>query len=190
MTYLLLGLVLFAVPHLFSLLLPAARGKLRGAMGEGPYKGGYSLVSLVGLALIVWGYHVVSNDGSQATAYVPNMGLKHLTMTLVLLAFILIGASHGKGYIKKWARQPMSLAILLWAVGHLLVNGMVYDVWLFGTFAAIAILDIILCEMRGKVAKFEPRVRSDIIAVVVGVLLYAVVLFWFYPSIIGVPILG
>lgn len=189
MTYLLLGLALFAVPHLFSLLLPNARGGLRTSLGEGPYKGVYSVLSLVGLALIVWGYHIVSNDAAQAVAYVPNPAMKHLTMTLVLLAFILLGSAHGKGYIRKWVRQPMSIGIVLWAMGHLLVNGKVYDLWLFGTFAVVSVIDIIVSEMRGKVPGFVPVVRSDIIAIIAGLLLYAVVLFWFHPHVIGLPIL-
>ena len=190
MTYLLLGLALFAIPHLFSLLVPAGRAALRNSLGLGVYKGVYSLASLVGIGLIVLGYHIVSNDPAAAIAYEPNLGLRHLTMTMVLLTFILLGASHGKGYIRKWVRQPMSVGILLWSVGHLLVNGKVYDLWLFGTFAVVSAIDIVVSEMRGKVPTFQPRLRSDIIAVVAGIALYAVVLFWFHPYVIGLPILG
>ena len=190
MGYLQLGLALFALPHLFSLLLPGLRSNTRSRLGERPYKGLYSLLSLVGLALMVWGYGVARAGAAQVQMYEPWAAGRHLTMLLVLVAFILIAASHGKGYIKRWVRQPMSAAIAIWATGHLLVNGMAQDVWLFGGLLAIALLDIVLSEARGKRAVFEPRVRSDIIAIVAGAVLYALFIFWLHPWLIGVPVLA
>jgi uncharacterized membrane protein len=190
MGYLQLGIALFALPHLYSMLLPSARSDLRSKLGEGTYKGIHSLVSLAGLALIIWGYGLARNDPAAAQLYEPWAAGRHLNMLLVLLAFILLGASHGKGYLKRWVRQPMSWGIALWAFGHLLVNGAAHDVWLFGSMLVIAVLDIVLSEFRGKVPAHEPRLRSDIIAVVAGLVLYAIVLFWFHPAIIGVPVLA
>jgi uncharacterized membrane protein len=190
MAYLQLGLALFALPHLFSLLAPQARNGLRARMGEGTYKGLYSLVSLAGLALMIWGYGAARAAGDTGLAFEPWAAGRHLTMLLVLVAFILLGASHGKGYIKRWVRQPMSIAIALWSIGHLLVNGGTHDVWLFGGLLVIAVLDIILSEARGKVPRHEPRIRSDIIAVVAGLVLYLLFLFWLHPLLIGVPVIA
>ena len=116
------------------------------------------------------------------------MGMKHLTMLLVLLAFILIGASHGKGYLKKWLHNPMSIGIVLWSGGHLLVNGQRSDVWLFGTFLVVGLADIVMSEIRGKRPDYIPRIRSDVVAVVVGLVLYVVFLFGFHPYVLNVPV--
>lgn len=190
MAYLQLGLALFGLPHLFSLLLPATRSNLRSRLGEGAYKGLYSIIALAGLGLMIWGYGLARSDAATAMAYEPWTAGRHLTMLLVLIAFILLGASHGKGYIKRWVRQPMSVAIALWSVGHLLVNGSMADVWLFGGLLAIAVLDIVLSEARGKVPRHEPRIRSDIIAIVAGVVLYLVFVFWLHGWLFGVPVIA
>jgi uncharacterized membrane protein len=111
-------------------------------------------------------------------------------MLLVLLGFITLGASHGKGYLKLWLQQPMSIGFALWSGGHLLANGKRADVYLFGTFFVLALLDILLSTLRGKVPSHQPQVRSDIIAVVAGVVLYAIFLFGFHPYVLNLPIVG
>jgi uncharacterized membrane protein len=191
MAYLIFGLALFSVVHLFSMLLPAARNGLKVRLGEGVYKGIYSLVSLVGIGLVVWGYHLVAN-GPEAgdVIYTPGAGNRHITMLLVLLAFILIGAAQGKGYMKRWLQQPMSIGIALWSVGHLLSNGRRYDIYLFGTFLVLALLDIILCTARGKRPTHEPVLRSDILAVVIGLVVYAIFMFGFHPYVLGISLTG
>jgi uncharacterized membrane protein len=191
MFILLLGLSMFSVVHLFSMLMPAARTYLKMQVGEGPFKGAYSLVAVAGVALIIWGYHIVAN-GPEAgdLVYEPAAGNRHITMLLVLLAFIGIGASHGKGYIKTWVRQPMAVGVALWSVGHLLSNGRRYDLYIFGTFLALAVLDFILCTARGKAPTHQPVLRSDIIAVVAGVILYAVFAWGFHPYVLGIAVMG
>ncbi len=147
---------------------------------EGPLCHRFALAGLVFLAI---GY--LQSRAGPATLdilYDAPYELRHLTMLLVLLGFIFIGASHGKGYLKKWLRNPMSIGVSLWAIGHLLVNGQRADVWLFGTFLVVGLADIVLSEMRGKRPTWcMSRARSDIIAVVVGVVLYLVFAF---PSIL------
>jgi uncharacterized membrane protein len=190
MNYLILGLGIFAGVHLFSMFLPARRNAIMGRLGEGPYKGVFSLVTLLGLALIIWGYWSLST-GPQAAefAYVPYPAMKHATMLLVLLGFISVSASHGKGYLKLWLRNPMSIGIALWATGHLLSNGHAYDILMFGMFLLLALLDIALSTARGRKPGYEPRVRSDVIAVVAGLILYAIFLFGFHPYILHLPII-
>ena len=109
-------------------------------------------------------------------------------MLLVLLGFISLSGFHGTGYLKHWLRNPFSIGIVLWSVGHLLANGMLHDVLLFGTFLVLAVLDIVLSMARGKRPGHEPQIRSDMKAVVSGVVLYAIFLFGVHPYIFNVPI--
>ena len=190
MTLLYIGCLLFGGSHLFSILFAGARDSLKLKLGEKAWKGVYSLVSLAGLVLLVVGYWQ-SRGGPLAAdwVYVPYDGARHITMLLVLLAFILLGASHGKGYLKKWLHNPMSIGIALWATGHLLSNGKRTAVYLFGMFLVVALADIIMSELRGKRPAHEPRLRSDIIAVIAGVVLYAIFLFGFHPYVLNLPII-
>ncbi|NMD08910.1 MAG: NnrU family protein [Phyllobacteriaceae bacterium] len=184
-----LGVLLFAGPHLFSMLLPGMRDSLRASVGENPYKAIYAIANFVGVAFLVLGYSAAMSVGAEML-YQPSPGARHATMLLVLLAFVLVGASHGKGYIRSIVRHPMSLGVGLWAVGHLLSNGEKPVVVIFGMFLVLAALDIILCTLRGKKPTHTPSPRSDVIAVVVGLVLYAVFLFVYHPYILGVAVTG
>ena len=191
MAALTLGIVLFGGLHLFSIFFPRARDQLEGRMGERAWKGAYAAVSLVGIVLLVVGY-----GGSRAGPAVADIlydapySLRHVTMLLVLVGFVLIGASHGKGYLKLWLRNPMSIGVSLWAAGHLLVNGQRSDVYLFGTFLLIGVADIVMSEIRGKRPTHQPRLRSDVVAVIVGMVLYVIFLFGFHPYVLNVPVVG
>jgi uncharacterized membrane protein len=191
MTLLLTGCLLFGGAHLFSIFFPGLRGALKTRMGEKAWKGLYSAVALAGLALMAVGY-VQTRAGPAAAdiVYEPLDSMRHLTMLATLIAFILIGASHGKGYLKKWLHNPMSIGILLWSGSHLLVNGQRAEVWLFGTFFVVSLADIVMSELRGKRPQYEPRLRSDIIAVAVGIVLYLVFLLGFHPYVLNVPVAG
>lgn len=191
MTLLIIGVIIFAGSHLAVMLLPRLREGLLGRMGEGPYKGVFSLVSLVGLALMIYGFYTTRGmlEGTDYL-YTPAPWARHLAMTLVLLAFILIGASHGKGYLKSWLKHPMSIGFGLWAVAHLMANGDRPGVYLFASILVLAALDIVLSTARGKVPTHEPRVRSDVIAVVVGIVLYLLFLFVIHPYVFNLPIIA
>lgn len=191
MTLLWIGIVLFGGTHLYSIFLPGHRDGLRAAIGQTPYKAAYSIVSLIGLGFVIAGF-LQSRSGPLAAdwLYVPTDGARHITMLLVLVAFILIGASHGKGYIKKWIRNPMSWGFAAWSTGHLLANGKRTDVYMFGMFLVIALADIVMSELRGKRPAHEPRVRSDVVAVVIGIILYAIFLFGFHPYVLNLPVTG
>jgi uncharacterized membrane protein len=190
MPYLIAGIAVFAGPHLFSMLLPGHRAGLLQRWGEGPFKGLFSLVSLAGLGLMIWGFWTLRSGPSAGDyAYVPAGSMRHVTMLLVLLGFICIGSFHGKGYLKLWLRNPFSVGIVLWSFGHLLSNGRVHDVLLFGTFLVFAVLDIVLSTARGKRPGHEPEIRSDVIAVIVGAALYAVFLFGVHPYIFNTPVI-
>ena len=190
MLQLIAGIVIFAGAHLFSMLLPGHRDGLKLRFREGPYKGLYSLVSLAGLGLMIWGFRIMgSGPAASDFLYAPAESMRHVTMLLVFLGFICLGAFHGKGYLKLWLRNPFSVGIGLWAFGHLLSNGRLHDVLLFGTFLFLAVLDIVLSTARGKRPGHEPRLRSDVNAVISGVVLYAVFLFGFHPYVLNLPVI-
>lgn len=191
MAYFWIGTVLFAGVHLFSLLLPGQRDALKARFGERAWKGAYSVVALAGLALMIRGFWM-SRSGPAAAdlLYIPAESLRPVTALMVLLAFISLGAAHGKGYIKLWIGHPMSIGIGLWSAGHLLANGKRADVYLFGVFLALALIDIAVSSARGKHPAHEPRIRSDAIAVIVGMALYVVFLFGFHPYVLNLPVAG
>jgi len=181
------GAALLAGPHLFSTVLPVLRDRLKIRMGEGAFKGLYSLVTFAGIGLLVWAY-IAGRTGDLGSFYEPPVWARHVTMLLALVGIILLGASHGKGYIKSFVKHPMSLGIALWSVGHLLANGEKAVVVIFSSLLLIGLADIVFSLARGKGPQHEPRLRSDIIAVVVGVVVYALLVFVFHPYVIQVPV--
>ncbi len=189
MTLLYLGVFLFAGPHLFSSLLPAVRDGLKSRVDPKLWRAVYSAVALLGLVLMIIAF-MQSRSGPLAAdwVYVPEPWARHVTMLLVLLGFIFLGAAHGKGYIKKWVHNPMSIGVALWSAGHLLANGKRTDVWLFGAFLVVALADIISSEIRGKRPAHEPRLRSDVIAVIAGMVLYVIFLLGFHPYVLNIPV--
>ena len=188
MTLLYLGILLFGGSHLFSSLAPGVRNRLKAWAGEQIYKGAYSLVSLVGIVLMFWGYAQTRDNGEML--YLPMAGAKHITMLLVLIGVICIASNMRRGYIQKWLQNPFSIGISLWAIGHLLANGKTPVVLIYLVFLIISVIDIVLSMIRGQQQKFEPQLKSDIIAVVAGIVVYALLLLLFHPYIIGVRIVG
>jgi uncharacterized membrane protein len=189
MTLLYIGTVIFVGVHLLGMFLPGARDRLKARLGENPYKGLYSLVSAVGLVVMIYGFYT-ANQALEPDDYVytPAPWTRHAAMGLVLLAFIFLGASHGKGYLKLWLQQPMSIGIGLWAFAHVLANGERPAIVFFGAFLVLAVLDIILSTVRGKVPHHEPQLKSDARAAVIGVIVYLIFLFGFHPYILHLPI--
>jgi len=188
MPILLAGVILFFGVHLFSYARDA-RARLVVRMGEGPYKGVYSLISAIGLALMIWGY-VKTRAGPAAAdvIYWPPSWGRHATMLLVLLGMICIGIFLHKGRLKLWLRNPMSIGVALWASGHLFSNGEMASVILFGSFLLYALLDIVVNTARGTVPSFTPKPRHDLISIMTGLVLYAFFLFVFHPYVLNVPV--
>jgi uncharacterized membrane protein len=175
MNVLIWGMILFFGAHLFS--MTPLRAPVFAKLGEKAFKGIYSLVSLAGLGLMIWGFTLArSGPDAARIVYDPLMGSSHATMLLVLLAMILLASAHMKGYIRMIVQQPMSAGVALWAAGHLLVNGNLSEVLLFGGFLVLSILDIIVSTARGKVPTHTPQVKYDIMAVVGGVVVYGIFL--------------
>jgi uncharacterized membrane protein len=187
MNILIPGLIVFFAAHLvpYTALKPALRERL----GEAGYKGLFSVASLAGLGLIVWGFQMSRYGPADADlVYNPPESLRHLTMLLVLLGFISLAAYWHKGRLKLWLRNPMSVGVALWAIGHLLANGQMSHVLLFGSFLVYALFDIAYNTAKGNRPSFAPKPVHDLIAVVAGVILFGVFAYGFHPYILNLPV--
>ena len=188
----LLGLGIFFVAHFYSAMRSRAPGKdIKERMGYGPYMGLYSLVSIFGFVLICYGYGLTRGMG---LIYSPPVWTKHINLLLMLPAMILLVASQvPAGRIKKAAKHPMLLAVKIWALGHLLANGEINAVILFGSFLAYAVFDRIMVKKRGDNGP-SPDVAlnplMDVVAIVGGLIAYAALAFWLHPILFGVQVIG
>lgn len=187
MTFFLLGLIIFFVPHLFTAFMRGARDGLMRRLGEGGYKGAYSLVSAAGLALIIIGWP----NADTRVLYVTNYAMVHVAMGLMLPAFICLAAAYlPAGKIAGVLKHPMLAGVKLWAFAHLLVNGDVRSVLLFGAFLVYAVIDRIAVKRRGAPVRAAGPVTNDILAILVGSVAFAGVLLFLHPHIAGVPVPG
>lgn len=187
MKYLILGLVLFLGAHTLT-TLRATRAALIGRIGEGPYKGLYSLVSVAGLALIVWGFGQYRSAG-YVQVWTPPAGLNPVALVLMWVAFIAMAATYTPlGKIKATLRHPMLVSVKTWALAHLLVNGDLGSLLLFGAFLAWAVYDRIALKRRGDSGAPASAVTAgDAAAFVIGSAAYAA-MFWLHGWLIGVPV--
>jgi uncharacterized membrane protein len=186
-----LGLVLLLGVHVLS-TQRELRARLITSTGEGGYKAGYALVSLLGLALIVWGFAHYRAAG-MIEVWHPPKALKHVTMALMLPAVILVVAAYVRGRIYTALKHPMLAGVKLWAAAHLLANGDLGGIILFGSFLAWAVFDRISLKRRAD-AGAPPipvgGIGNDLIAVAVGIVAYLALVFAFHPVVIGVPVVG
>ncbi len=186
-----LGLAVFFAAHIFT-TKREARAKAIARLGEGTYKILYSLVSLAGLVLIVWGFAHYRAAG-MIDVWNPPKALKHITVALMLPAVILVVASYIRGRIFAIVKHPMLAGIKLWAAAHLFANGDLGSIILFGSFLGWAVYDRISLKHRtdsGAPPIPVGGVTNDIIAVVAGVVAYLALAFAFHPVVIGVPVMG
>ena len=186
-----LGLVLFLGAH----TLPAQRGlraRAIASLGEGGYKIGYALVSLAGIVLIAWGFAHYRAAGLIGV-WDPPKALKHVTVALMLPAVILVVAAFIRGHIYVALKHPMLAGIELWAAGHLIANGDLGSIILFGSFLGWAVFDRISLKRRTDPGAPPIPVGgwgNDVIAIAVGVVAYLALAFAFHPVVIGVPVVG
>jgi uncharacterized membrane protein len=186
-----LGLVVFFGVHTLT-TQREPRARLIASLGEGGYKIGYSLASVIGLVLIVWGF-----ANYRATGWIdvwnPPTVLKHITVALMLPAVILVVASYIRGRIYTTLKHPMLAGIKLWAASHLLANGDLGSIVLFGSFLGWAVFDRISFKHRTDGGGPPIPVGgpgNDLIAIAVGVVAYLALAFAFHPAVIGVPVVG
>jgi uncharacterized membrane protein len=186
MTLLVVGLVLFLGVHSISIVAPAWRDAQFAQRGEKTWKGLYSLAAAIGLALIVYGYGAARQ--SPVVLYVPPNALRYVALLLLLPVFVLLLAAYLPGRIKSHSKHPMLLATKLWAAAHLLANGTLADVLLFGGFLVWAAADRMSVNRRPArtIPGAPPGPANDAIALVVGLALYAAFVLWVHRWLFGV----
>jgi uncharacterized membrane protein len=186
-----LGLVVFIGTHLIT-TRREQRAAIIGRIGEGAYKGLYSVASIVGVVLIAYGFAHYRATG-WIEVWSPPAWTRHVTVALVWPAIIMFVAAYSPGRIKTTLKHPMLVGTKLWALAHLISNGDLGSIILFGAILAWAVIDRISLKRRtdpGALPIPVGGVTKDVIAVVVGTLIYLALGFWFHPYVIGVPVFG
>lgn len=186
MAELILGLVVFFAGHSVSIFAEPWRDRMAARLGVWVWQGLYAVVALIGLLLIVAGYGTVHHDA--ALLYTPPFWVRQLTLLLMLPVFPLLIATYLPGRIRTAARHPMLLAVMLWALAHLVSNTTLPDLLLFGGFLLWAAVDRVSMNRRVQRPLHEvpPSRYNDGIAVVGGLLLYIAFLLGVHHWLIGV----
>jgi uncharacterized membrane protein len=178
MLILALGLVIFLGLHSTRIVAEGGRDKAIARLGEGPWKGIYSLLSLVGFVLIVWGFAEARQDA--ALLWAPPVWARHVTILLMLFSMILLAAyGFKRSHIAVAVHHPMVLSIAIFAAAHLLANGSTADLLLFGAFLVWALADLFSSyarDRRNAVVYPSPEWGATIGALVVGVVLWGVLI--------------
>jgi uncharacterized membrane protein len=186
MTYLLAGLALFFGVHSVAIVAPTWRDGIVAKIGKGAWQGLYSLVAISGFVLMLWGYGITRHDPT--VLYTAPLWLRHVNALLMLPVFPLLLAAYLPGRIKTATKHPMLAATKFWALAHLLVNGALGDVLLFGSFLAWAVADRISLKRRpARTIPGAPASKmNDVIAIVAGLILYFAFVKWLHVQWIGV----
>jgi len=188
MRLLIAGIIIFFGSHSVIIFRPRLRDAIIERFGVSGNRVLMSLLSLLGLVLIIWGYGQARHD--PIMIYYPPLWTRHLTLTLMLLSFILFAAVIFSGRIKYYVRHPVLFATLLWAVAHLLSNGTFADILLFGSFLIWSLADLWSLRYRsGEEIRLtaSSAIRNDVFAVILGLLLYTTFVFGLHEWLIGIP---
>ena len=183
------GLFIFLGMHSVRIFAPHVRARFVGAYGEGRWKAAYSLVALLALIWMISGY----TDAKIALGFVwaPPVWTRHLALLLMLPALIFLVAAYVPSKIKAALKHPMLVAVKMWALAHLLANGLTVHIILFGAFLVWAVLDRISVKRRGEPNPVAPSGwRGDIIAVLVGAGAWVVLIVWLHEWLFGVAPIG
>jgi len=186
-----LGLAVFIGTHVITTQRDT-RARLIGRIGEGPYKGLYSVASIVGVVLIGWGFGSYRATGWIDVWY-PPAWTRHVTALLVLIASICLVAAYSPGRIKTTLKHPMLVGVKLWALAHLISNGDLGSIILFGSILGWAVFDRISLKRRTDPGGPPIPVggpMKDVVAVAGGIVLFLVLGFLFHPYVVGVPAFG
>ena len=168
MDILILGLLLWSLPHLLKRIAPGLRGRL----GDVPGKMLVTVLSLAAIALMVIGYR----RAEVVPLYTPLPGIGHLNNLLMLIAIFLLGMGHSRGMLRAKLRHPMLTGVIVWAVAHLLVNGDLASLVLFGGFGLWAVLSMVLINARESWQRPAPGApRGDLINLAVTLVLYGLI---------------
>ncbi len=189
MLLLIVGLAVFIGVHVITTMRDR-RARLIERFGEGPYKSGYSVLSILGLVLIVLGWRAAPF----IPLWEPPVAMRHIAIPLVWIAFVCVTAAYvPSGFIKARLRHPMLVGVKVWALAHLLANGDLAGMLLFGSLLAFAVYDRIAVKRRERIESVQPiappRWHNDLIAVAVGTVLFLGFAVYVHPHVIGVPVL-
>lgn len=188
MLWLIIGLILFLGVHSIRLGGDGLRGALVARVGVGRYKGLYSLVSATGLGLIIFGFSRARVEAS--FIYLPRVGGRHAAMLFTWAAFVSLSAAYiSSNHIGRWVRHPMTIGVLLWASGHLLANGALAEVVLFGSFALWSALLIAVAWKRELMERPQPRWSMTLATLGGGTLAWGAFALWLHAWLIGPDIL-
>lgn len=193
MLLLILGLVLFLGMHAVTMKRDW-RARLIERFGAGGYKGLYSAVSIIGFGLLIYGYGLQRAAG-YTVVWEPPVWTRHLALLLNLPIFILLAVGKRPSWLLSRVKHPMLLAVKIWATAHLLANGDLGSLLLFGGFLAWAVMARISVKRRPEeIARAAAMAnvafgRRDVIAIVAGLALYVVFALWLHPLLIGVPVM-
>jgi uncharacterized membrane protein len=192
MTILMIGLLIFLGIHSSRIFAENERQKFIAQRGENAWKAIYTMVSFIGFGLIIWGYSLARQQ--PIVLWNPPVATRHIAALLTLIAFILIASTYFK---QSWMRvrfqHPMVLGVKVWALSHLLSNGTLADVLLFGGFLAWAVLCFIASKKRDRLLKTQypaAQAKATILAIVAGVLGWLVMAMWLHGLLIGVRPFG
>ncbi len=194
MLVLILGLVLFLGMHAVTMKRDW-RARLIERLGAGGYKGLYSAVAILGFGLLIYGYGLQRAAG-YTVVWEPPVWTRHLALLLNLPIFILLAVGRRPSWLLSRVKHPMLLAVKIWATAHLLANGDLGSLLLFGGFLAWAVMARISVKRRpeeiGRAAAMTDVAfgRRDVIAIVAGLVLYVVFALWLHPLLIGVSVNG
>lgn len=184
MALLILGIFVFLGVHSLP-TSPHYRGKLVSWLGETGYKVAFSLLSIAGFVLLVWGFA----SAPVVKVWSPPAWTRWVAIVLMLPAFIFLVAAYVPGRIKAALKHPFLVAIKTWALAHLIANGDLASIILFGSFLAYAVYDRIALSARPTVELIGTAARggarNDVIAIVLGAVLYLVFMVWLHPLLIG-----
>lgn len=188
MTLLIVGLVLFLGVHSVRIFADSWRSRMVARLGEKGWKGLYSLVSIAGFVLLIYGFGLARQQA--VLLYVPPLWLRHLNALFTLIAFVLVAAAYvPRNHFKAKLGHPMLAGVKTWALGHLLATGMLHDVVLFGAFLLWAVVDFVVSRRRDRASGTvypAGTLGGDAVAVVVGVVAWAVFAFVLHARLIGV----
>jgi uncharacterized membrane protein len=192
MSVLIIGLIIFLGLHSVRIVADGWRTNMMAERGEGAWKGLYSVASLIGFALVVWGYGLARQQ--PVVLWVPPVATRHIAALLMLFAIIMLVAAYVPGNaIKSKLHHPMTLSVKTWALAHLLANGNVADVLLFGSFLIWAVFCFIAARKRDRVAgTVYPAGKTvpTVITVVVGLVVYGAFAMVLHKLLIGVAVFG
>jgi len=189
MTWLIIGLALFLGVHSLSIVDRTFRNRMVVKLGLWPWKAVYAVVALAGFVLLVKGYGAARVD--PIVLYQPPAWTRHLTMLLMLPVFPMFLAAYLPGRIQSTLKHPMLAATKLWAIAHLIANGGLHDVVLFGGVLVWAVADRISINFRGEpVPAAAGKTSNDLIAIGAGLGVYVLFVVWAHRAWIGMPLIG